>query len=127
MVPSRPRQELAYIGQLAGNSGGRRHYRAYKMGAGPLALAAHEVAVGRRGATFAGRHQVAVHPDAHRASGFSPLESGALEDRIEAFRLRLRFHETRTWYRHSGNDRAAAIEHLRGGAKVFDAAVGAGA
>jgi hypothetical protein len=45
------------------------------------------------GAALAWRDQITVHSDAHRASGSSPLESRALEDHIEAFRLCSRISE----------------------------------
>jgi hypothetical protein len=95
------------------------------MSAGPLALAADEVAVGGRRTSLAGRYEVAVHPDAHRTPGLPPLETGTLEDCVEALRLRLCLHHARARHHHGRNGGAAPVEHFRCGAKVFDTAVGA--
>ena len=74
-----------------------------------------------------GRHQVAVHADAHRAAGLAPLEARALEDHVEAFRLGLRLHQPGAGHDHRRDHRAASVGELRGDAQVLDAAVGAGA
>jgi hypothetical protein len=49
---------------------------------GPLTM--FEVSVGGRDATPASRHLVVIQCEAHRASGFTPFESGILEDTIKA-------------------------------------------
>jgi hypothetical protein len=52
-------------------------------------LAAAEIAVRGRGATLARRDEIAIHADAHRATGLAPFESRIAEDTIEPFILGL--------------------------------------
>src|SRR5581483_11100451 len=91
------------------------------------ALPAAEIAVSRRGAALAGRDEIAVDADAHRAAGVGPFEAGIAEDAVEAFFLRLPFHR-----RGAGRDQArhfagAPREHGCGGAQILEARIGAGA
>src|SRR6266571_3269459 len=80
-------RQSADVGETAGDGGRRGHGRAHEMRAGALALAPLEVAVGRRGDALVLARRVAVHPDAHGAAGFAPLEAGRREDFVEAFCL----------------------------------------
>src|SRR3954465_4585653 len=99
------------------------------MGAALKTLAALEIAVRSRGTALAGRELVGIHRKAHRATGFTPVEAGFAEYRIQAFSLGLRFHEARSGDDHGtdvGVDRPA-IRHARNLAQILDAGVGAGA
>src|SRR5262245_3217417 len=69
-------QELAHIGEAARHRGGRRHRRAHQVRPDARTLAALEVAVRRGRDALTASTEVAVHPDAHRASGLAPLETG---------------------------------------------------
>src|SRR4051812_7537837 len=61
--------QLPYVRELAGDGGRRRHGRAHEVCPAAAALAAFEVAVGGRGAAFAGLELVGVHGEAHGAAG----------------------------------------------------------
>src|SRR5437867_8395798 len=76
--------------EVTGDGGGRRDGRADQMGPAPLALAALEVPVRCRGAPLARGELVRVHPQAHRAPGVAPVESGRPEDLVQSLPLRLR-------------------------------------
>ncbi len=91
------------------------------------ALPAAEIAVGGRGAALAGRHDVAVDADAHRAAGLRPFKAGVAEDAVEAFLFRLPLHRRgarRDQARHFAD---AAGEHRGRRAQILDARIGAGA
>ena len=64
---------------MAGDCGGGGHGGADQVGATAGPLAALEVAVARRGAALAGRQDVGVHAQAHRATGIAPVEAGVAE------------------------------------------------
>ena len=70
------------------------------MRAGAAALTSLEVAIGGGGDTLAGRGDVGVHAQAHRAAGTAPVESGAPEHLIEAFALGLGLDLLGAWYDH---------------------------
>src|SRR5216117_784072 len=57
-----------------------------------LALAALEVAVRRADRVLPGRELVAVHRNAHRAAGLTPLGTGGPEDLVQALPLGLTLH-----------------------------------
>src|SRR5436305_10137490 len=75
---------------LDGRRGG--HLGRDEVRAPAAALTALEVAVRGGGAALAGREDVRVHPEAHRAAGRTPVEAGAAEDLVEALGLGLRLH-----------------------------------
>ena len=64
---------------MAGDCGGGGHGGADQVRATAGALAALEVAVARRGAALAGREDVGVHAQAHRATGVAPVEARVAE------------------------------------------------
>src|SRR6202042_480355 len=97
------------------------------MGARARALPAAEIAVGGRGAAFAGRHYVAVDADAHRVSGVRPFETGIAEDAVETFLFGLPLDGRRAGRDQSRHLALASGEHGGGRAQIFDAGVGAGA
>src|SRR5215831_7769651 len=74
--------ERPHVGEPGGDRGGRGHRRRHQMSARALALAPLEVAIRRRRHALAGGRRLAVHPDAHRAAGFAPLEAGLAEDAV---------------------------------------------
>src|SRR6185312_1560048 len=78
---SRPLPDV-YEATLDGGRGG--HLRGDQVGAPATALAALEVAVGRRGAALAWLEDVGVHAQAHRASRHAPVEAGVAKDLVEA-------------------------------------------
>src|SRR5690606_39459493 len=51
-----------------------------------------EVPVRGGGAAFPGLEDVRVHPEAHRAPRFPPVEPGLAEDPVEPFRFGLALH-----------------------------------
>src|SRR5476649_2800143 len=82
-------QELAHVGEVAGDGGGSRHRRAHQMGAHAAALTADEIAVRGRGDALSGHAHVAVDGDAHRAAWLAPFEAGVDEDLVETLVLGL--------------------------------------
>src|SRR5688572_26556494 len=68
--------EVGRAGERADDSGRGGDERRHQVGPAALALAALEIAVGRGGAALPRRELVGVHPQAHRASGVTPLGSG---------------------------------------------------
>ena len=90
-------------------------------------LPAAEIAVRRRGAALAGRHDVAVDADAHRASRLRPFQPGIAKDAVETFLFRLPLHRRGARRDQSRHLAHAAGEHGGRSAQVFDAGVGAGA
>src|SRR3954452_14715777 len=80
------------VDEAALDGGGGGHLRGDQVGAAAAALAALEVAVRRRGAALAGREDVGVHPQAHRAARAAPVEAGGAEDLVEALGLGLGLH-----------------------------------
>ena len=70
---------------MTGNAGGGGHLRAHQMGPPAAALAALEIAIGGRSATFAFGELVRIHPEAHRTTRFAPFEPGIGEHTVEAF------------------------------------------
>ena len=77
------------------------------------ALAAFEVAVGRRSRALAARHDVAVRAAAHRAARIAPFEARFEEDAVEAFGFGLALHRGRSRDHDRGHDGAAAFHDLR--------------
>src|SRR5262245_56051677 len=69
------------------------------MGARARPLAPDEIAIGGGDATLLRRHRLTVGRAAERASGFAPLETGVLEDHVEAACLRFPLDRRR-----AGND-----------------------
>src|SRR4051794_20579367 len=76
---------LEVLGRREGAAHGRRgrDQRGHEMGAAAHALAALEVAVGRRRAALSGRELVRVHAQAHRAACRAPLRAGVQEDLVQ--------------------------------------------
>src|SRR5581483_4849508 len=92
-------------------------------------LPALEVAVGRRGAPFAGGEDVRIHAEAHRAARAAPLEAGPLEHRVEPLLLRLAPDGGGAWddHRPDGRMDVPAVDQARDDAEILDSRVGAGA
>src|SRR3954470_21450386 len=82
-----------------------------------------EIAVGGGGAALAGRDDVAVHADAHRAAAFAPREPRLREDLVEAFLLGLMLYLRRPGRHQPGHFRLAAREHRGRRAKILDARI----
>src|SRR3954447_23126713 len=99
------------------------------MRATARALTPFEVAVRRRRTALAGREDVRVHAEAHRAAGTPPLEARRLEHLPQTFVFGLALDLRRT--RH--DDRLAAVcdpparDDLGSGTQILDARVRAGA
>src|SRR5262245_50053485 len=96
------------------------------MRAALVTLTPFEIAVGGRSAALTREQFVRVHREAHRTARFAPLEAGSLEDLVEAFRLRLHFHEAG-----AGDDHridiavdGLAIDNASNRAQILDASVG---
>src|SRR5579864_9799497 len=71
---------LPDVDEMAGDRRGRGHRRTHEVRAASGALPALEIPVGGRRAPLAGTENVRVHPEAHRAAGFAPLEARLRED-----------------------------------------------
>ena len=74
---------------MAMDRSGGCHGRADQMGTAARALTTLEVAVAGGCATFAGLQAVGVHRQTHGAARLAPLETGRLENFMQAFTLRL--------------------------------------
>ncbi len=70
--------ELPHVDEVAGDGGRGGHRRAHQVGAPAGALTALGVAIRRRSAALAGRKDVRVHSEAHRAARVAPLEARLL-------------------------------------------------
>src|SRR5437867_4128049 len=73
-------EHRADVGHHAGDRGGGGRERADQERAAPFALAAFEVAIAGGDPVLAGLQLIAVHGDAHRASGFAIVAAGVPED-----------------------------------------------
>src|SRR5882762_8845367 len=119
---------LSNVDEVPGYRGRRSHLRAHEMGPAAGALAALEIAVRGRSATLARLEPVRVHAQAHGAARFAPLEACVLEDPVQAFVLRLRFHQARARHDHRElyvRGQVPPANDLRSGAQVLDAGIGA--
>ena len=100
------------------------------MRASIFSLAAFEIAVRGAGAALVGREDVGVHADAHAAARVAPFKSGFAEYFVEAFFFGLRLDAAR-----AGDDQrlldalrdVLAGNEVRGGAKIVEPGIGAGA
>src|SRR5690606_31416065 len=106
-----------------GGRGGGDRAREYRARA--RALTTLEVAVARAHGELAGRHDVAVHADAHRAAGLPPLPARRADDLVETFRFGFALRLIR-----SGHDEQAhvvgdlaALEDTRRVANIAEPAV----
>src|SRR5215475_8949602 len=63
---------VANIGEVAGDGGGGRHFRADQMRASSAALASFKVAIAGRSAALARSQDVGIHSQAHRAARLAP-------------------------------------------------------
>src|SRR5262249_18043666 len=97
------------------------------MGSAPIALAAFEIAVGRRGAALPWLELVGIHAEAHRAARLAPFEPRRLENFVEALGFGLHLHESGARYDHRAQTRVnfAPADDARDRPKILDAAVGA--
>src|SRR3990172_12795795 len=86
------RLPLSDVYEVPRDGGGGDHLGAGQVRAPSPALPPLEVAVGRGGATLARLGDVRVHPQAHRAAGLPPLETGVREDAVQPLLLRLELH-----------------------------------
>src|SRR5260221_1902616 len=119
---------LANVDEVPGDRGRRGHLGVNKVGPAAGALPALEIAVRSRSAALARLEPVCVHAQAHGAARFAPLESGVLEDPVQAFVLRLRFHQARARYDHRElyvRGQVPPAYDRRSGAQVLDARIGA--
>src|SRR6059058_1648366 len=119
----------AHVREVSRHGGGGGHGGADEVRAPALALSALEVAVARRGAALARTQDVGVHPQAHRAAGLAPLEARLTKHRVKPLGFGRALHGLRAWHDHRVHLAAGlmASQHLRRGAQVFEARVGAGA
>src|SRR5659263_514737 len=101
--------------------------RRHEVRAPALALAALEVAVGRRRAALPRCELVRVHAQAHRAAGVAPLRTEVEEDLVEPLGLGLQADPGRR--RHDEDAHrlrlGASLDELGDRAKVLDPTVGA--
>src|SRR5205085_5960467 len=94
--------------QRAADRGGGCYRNRDQVRATALALAALEVAVGRRSAALSGSELVGVHAEAHRASRPAPLGAGLGEDLVQALLHGLHPDPDRTRY----DEQAGALGDL---------------
>ena len=122
--------EGADVYEVAGQGCCCGHYGADQVGAAVFSLAAFEIAVTGAGGALVGREDVGVHADAHAAARIAPFETGVGENFVETFFFGLGLDAAR-----AGNDESLLDtfgdvltgDEVRGGAKVVDAGIGAGA
>src|SRR5690348_13846077 len=89
-------EELARVGDLAGDRRGGRRQRAGQERAAARALPAFEVAVAGADRVLARLDLVTVHGDAHRAPRLAPLRARLEEDAVEPLGLGLLLHALRS-------------------------------
>lgn len=75
---------LPDIGESTGDGGGGGHRGGYQVGASTFALAAFEVSIGCRRATFAWLQAIWVHGQTHTATSLAPIESRFAENSVQA-------------------------------------------
>src|SRR3990172_6297257 len=75
--------KFSNIHEMPGDSRGGRHRRAHEVRTTAGALASLEIAVRRRGAALARFEPVGVHGQTHRASRFTPFETGVRENSVQ--------------------------------------------
>src|SRR5690554_3101198 len=117
------------INEVAGYRGSGGHGRAHQMGTSTKALTAFEVPVGGRRTMLALPQLIGVHRQTHRATRITPFKTGFDKDLVQAFLLRLGFHQTgtRPYHRLRQARRHLAALHPRCGfTQVFHTAIGAG-
>jgi hypothetical protein len=104
-----------------------RGHRTRQMRSRLRTLSALEVAVRRRHAAGARRHDVVVDGEAHRAATFAPFETGVAKDPVQPFAFGGTANCAGAGHDQRANARGntAAVDGLRCGAKVGNAAVGA--
>src|SRR5262249_12303635 len=96
----------ARIGHTALDSAGGRSQRRCQQRPRSFSLTAFEISIAGADRYFARRNGVAVHRDAHAATGFAPLCAGFLENAVEAFGFGLPLHFVGT--RHNEHANCAA-------------------
>ena len=107
-----------------------RHRGTHQMRSPARALPSLEIAIRGGRTTLARRQLVFVHAEAHGATRFAPLETRCDENFVQTFFFGLRLHQTGTRHHHRQlhiGRNLFALGHLRGGANVFNARIGAGA
>src|SRR5690554_601675 len=117
------------INEVAGYRGSGGHGRAHQMGTSTKALTAFEVPVGGRRTMLALPQLIGVHRQTHRATRITPFKTGFDKDLVQAFLLRLGFHQTGTRHYHrllQARRHLAAFHHRCGFTQVFNTAIGAG-
>src|SRR6478609_3155143 len=118
-------EERAGVGDAPGNGGGSGSERRCEERAPTATLPALEVAVAGAHGVLPGLELIAVHGDAHRAPGFTPLGAGIAEHTVEPLGLGLALDGLRARNderAHAGRDLAAAEDGGRG-AQISDARV----
>ena len=93
------------------------------MRSSAAALATFEVSIRRRRTALTGGELIRVHPQAHRAAWFTPLEAGVAKDGVETLEFSLLLDAMRPRY-DKGPHAAVNVVPLGdtgGGAKVLDA------
>src|SRR5476651_300540 len=81
-------EQFAWIGDAPAHRTGRRGERTGEHGARALALPALKVAIAGAHGQLAGADVIAVHADAHRATGFAPVTARVDEYAIQPLGLR---------------------------------------
>src|SRR5436309_10543394 len=116
------------IGKVSGNGCPRRHHRADQMSATASPLTSFEVAVAGGGTALAGLEDVRIHAQAHRTSGFTPLETCFLKNSVQALEFGGMLDGLRPRHNHGANLWVHAIAscHACCSSQVFKARVGTG-
>src|SRR5688572_23093542 len=95
-------EEIARIGDLAGDGGGGGGSRAREQRACSASLAPFKIAIAGAERIVTALHQIAIHADAHRAARLAPFGTRLDEDLCEATLLSLALDLLR-----AGNDQHA--------------------
>ena len=79
---------LADIDKTPCECRGSGHRRTHQMSSAPLSHAPFEIAIRSGGTSFTCFESIGVHPQAHGATGLTPIKSGRFEDFVKAFLFR---------------------------------------
>ena len=122
-------EQFARIGETTRERGCCGGDWADEVGSAAGALAAFVGAIAGAGAALLGTQDVAVHAEAHRASGAVPLEPCRLEDFIQTFLFRQSADRRRTRHDHRADSacHVATLDHSGSFAQILDARIGAAA
>src|ERR1041385_2438975 len=90
----------AHVREMSFDRGRRGHHRTHEMRAATASLPPLEVAITRRRTALTGLQNIGVHPQAHRASSFTPLKTRVVKNPIKPFAFCRSLYLLRTRHNH---------------------------